>query len=368
MYIAIDGNEANSSQKVGSNVYAYQILRGLASQDEKTSYQVYLKTPPSSDLPPTQRHWRYRIFGPKPLWTQWRLPLDLYLSQPRPDIFFTPGHYAPRFSPVPTVITILDLAFLYFPDTFKRSVATQLNSWTRYSVNQAIHIFTISQNSKTDLINEYQLDPAKITVTYPGSNFETRSKPSFTLMHKIRSKYHLPPQYLIYVGTKQPRKNLNSLIQAVDLLNHKRNQPVHLIVTGKTWHQFNQNQMLESPYVLYTGFVSDPDLAALITGSQALVFPSLYEGFGIPVLEAMQLGVPVAASNVSSIPEITGASPFLFNPLDVKDIQCKLSHILSLKVPARKKIVQQGKIRARQFTWNNCVNKTKEILHELTFS
>lgn len=364
MYIGIDGNEANVEKRVGSNVYAHQILLGLKKFDTKTNYQVYLKQSLVADMPTVTNNWDYRIFGPKPAWTRWRLPFDLFTHFPRPKLFFTPGHYSPAFSPVPTVITIMDLAFLYFPETFKPSVLNQLKSWTKSSALSASHIFTISENSKKDIIKEYGISPGKITVTYPGSNIESIDKPSTNTVRSTLKKLSLPDKYFLFIGTNQPRKNLARLISSFAQFS-KTDPDTKLVIVGKTWHQFENLKLTLPDNVIQLDYLKTQDLISVLSGATALVFPSLYEGFGLPVLEAMQLGVPVAASSVSSVPEITGDSPFLFDPLNEVSITKALIEISSLSTEKRQNIIKQGKIRSSQFTWENCTKKTMEVLHEL---
>src|SRR3989344_6018457 len=168
MLIGIDANEANVADRVGSNQFTYQILLQLYHQDKSNQYLIYLKNKPLADLPPVKFNWRYRILTPKFLWTQWRLPLSLYFDKPKPDVFLTLGHYAPRFSPIPTMVCIMDLAFLKFPQTFRCSDLWQLKLWTVHSVRKASHIFAISEATKKDLITAYSVPERNVSVTYPG--------------------------------------------------------------------------------------------------------------------------------------------------------------------------------------------------------
>ena len=178
MIIGIDGNEANVKKRVGSNVYAYNILCQLHKIRKSTDYKagkariikfkIYLNSKPLNDLPKQTSWWQYKVLKPKFLWTQWRLPLELYLRESKPDVFFTPGHYAPRFCPVPSVISIMDLAFLEYPKSFRKKDLHQLINWTDYSVRNAAHILTISEYTKKDIVKFYKVSEDKITVTYPG--------------------------------------------------------------------------------------------------------------------------------------------------------------------------------------------------------
>jgi glycosyltransferase involved in cell wall biosynthesis len=175
MLIGIDGNEANATRRVGVGQYAFQVLKHLEDQRPKTKDQkfyIYLKEEPLWDLPEETGWWKYKVFGPKKLWTQLALPLSLYLGKPRPDVFFTPSHYAPRFCPCPSVVSIMDLAFFKFPEYFRKRDLTQLKSWTAYSVRKAAKILTISEATKNDIIKYYKATKDKIVVTYPGYDRE----------------------------------------------------------------------------------------------------------------------------------------------------------------------------------------------------
>ena len=360
MLIGIDGNEANTTQRVGSNIYAFELISEIVKQDHGNEYLIYLREKRATDLP---SNWHYRVIPPKKLWTQWRLPLDLYLHKPRPDIFFTPGHYAPRFSPVPTVISILDLAFLKFPQFFKPAVLAQLKSWTSYSVKQARHIFAISEHTKQDIISAYAVNPDKITVTYPGVHPRFRKSDSPDQIKAIMAQYHLPGQYFIFVGTRQPRKNLHKLVQAIEQIPN-----ANLVIVGKTWHQFRSETNPErsrraNSNIIELGFVPDEDLPPIMLGAQALILPSLYEGFGFPAAEAMAIGTPVIASNVSSLPEIVGESGILIDPKSITSITEGLHAVVSLSNQKRVQLTKSAQERSRRFTWANCANRTLEVLH-----
>jgi hypothetical protein len=164
MIIGIDGNEANIKNRVGSGVYAFEIIKNLYQVDQKNIYKIYLKQKPIDDLPSEKTNWQYLNFGLKKLWTQFALPLKLLADRPKPDVFFTPGHYAPRFSNIPQVITIFDLSFIRFPQMFQKKDLYQLTNWTKYSVYKSNAIITISNFSKKEIVDYYQIDPQKVHV------------------------------------------------------------------------------------------------------------------------------------------------------------------------------------------------------------
>jgi len=260
MLIGIDGNEANVKNRVGSNVYAYQLLWQMYNQNSRVKYKIYLKDKPLDDLPKETEYWQYKVLKPKFLWTQWRLPMELYLTSEKPDLFFTPGHYAPRFCPSPTVISIMDLAFLRYPEQFKKSDRYQLVNWTKYSIQKASHIFTISQFTKKEIIHFYKYPRDKITVTYPGvENIKYQGS---------KCKYK---NYFLYIGTLQPRKNIIRLIEAFKTLNNK------LVIVGKKGWLYDDifNKVKElglEDKVIFTGFVDEQEKIALLQNAARLLF------------------------------------------------------------------------------------------------
>ena len=339
--IGIDGNEANVIHRVGSGQYGFELLCALAKIKTDHKFEIFLKNQPHEDLPKESSNWVYRVFGPKKLWTQIALPMNLYLGSPKIDVFFSPSHYAPRFSNVKQVITIFDLSYIHFPQSFAKKDLYQLRNWSAYSVGKADKIITISQSSKKDIIEIYKIKPEKITVTYPGVG-EQFSPRSGGEVKSVMNKYGINSDYIIYVGTLQPRKNLVRLLEAVEkvirqlglealrgeqpksLTTQEPNNLVLVIVGKKGWlydEIFSAVKELNlEGKVIFTDFVPDDDLPALFSGAKAYVNVSLWEGFGIPVAEAQACGTPVVVSNTSSLPEVVGDSGVQVDPEDADSI------------------------------------------------
>ena len=198
MKIAIDGYEANILHRLGSSQVAFEILNQFENLEYEYEYTIFLPDPPLADLPKERPGWKYKILKPKRFWTRIALPLVLYTAGKKPDLIFSPTHYIPRFSPVKRVVTIFDLSFLHFPEMFTQKDLWQLKNWTKFSVENADHIITISNFSKEDIISQYKIDKNKITVAYPGYDSEKFK------VQSVKSK----KDYVIYIGTIQPRKNL----------------------------------------------------------------------------------------------------------------------------------------------------------------
>lgn len=363
MVIGIDGNEANIDRKVGIGEYAYELLLQFAKAKEDVKFEVYLKENPGIEMPVPTSNFKYRIVGPKKLWTQFGLPLNLFIEK-RPDVFFTPTHYAPRFSPVPSAISIMDLSFIHFPQLFAKKDLYQLVSWTKYSVKNAKAIFTISQSSKDDIIDIYGVDDNKIFVTYPGIKEGSNGK--ILTMDDLRKKFGIDKNYILFVGTLQPRKNIIKLIEAFSKI--ERENLILVIVGKKGWLY---EDILSAPQkfgvlerIKFLDFVEDKDLPSLYQNATCFVLPSLYEGFGLPVLEAMKYGCPVLVSNVSSLPEAGGDAAIYFDPKDANDIKEKIEKVIS-NPKLRSEMIEKGKLQIKKFSWEKTARETLRVLESL---
>lgn len=370
MLIGIDGNEANVAKRVGSGQYGFELLWHLNKLAKNDTFFVYLKNPPLSDLPPSSSHWSYRVFGPKKIWTQFALPLNLYFKKPRPDVFFTPTHYAPRFCPVPQVVTIFDLSYIHYPELFRKQDLYQLQNWSTYSIKKAKVILTISQSSKEDIINHYKVDSKKVVVTYPGYD-KGLFKPvkDERQITQVKKKFSIKGDYIFFLGTIQPRKNLIKLLEAVGQLINNSAFSVknfQLVIAGKKgWLYDEFFQKLDDPKlknrVIVTDYVSDQDLPALFSGAKAFVLPSLWEGFGIPVVEAMACGCPVVVSKVSSLPEVVSEAGVLVDPMLTESIKEGIEKVIGNNTFAQD-LAQKGLKRAQKFSWEKCAKETLQIL------
>lgn len=372
MIIGIDGNEANIGKRVGIGEYGFQLLRQLKEFSAKSlKFQIYLKCRQENDMPAESEDWKYRVLTPGKLWTQWRLPLDLYLHKPYPDVFFSPTHYAPRWAPVPTVISIMDLSYLYFPELFKKTDLYQLRNWTAYSVKQAKKILTISESSKFDIIKEYKITEDKVEVIYPGVKPIINKGLQENFMDSIKAKYNISENFILFVGTLQPRKNINRLIEAFSKVLNSENVPVdlELIIIGKRGWLYEE--ILKKPEELglkrrvrFLEGVGDGELSVFYKKALVFVLPSLYEGFGLPVLEAMQYGCPVITSNISSLPEAGGSAAIYVDPEDVEDIAEKIETVIT-SPDLRRGLIEKGKKQLEKFSWEKAAKETLAVLEKV---
>lgn len=372
MTIGFDINEANIGQRVGVNQVAFAVFRTLVSTLSSEDKIIALsKERPLPDLPPTSDKLTYEIFGPKKIWIITGLTKRLFFNKPKIDVLFSPSHYTPLFSGVPSVIYLMDLAYERFGTEYFTSYdINQLKRWTPLSCKKAKHILTISEFTKKEIVDLYKVKPDKISVVYPGFDKETyHSKIPKTKQIQVREKYGITGKYLLYVGTLQPRKNLNRLVEAFAKLKNKQ---IKLVIGGKKGWLYDQifeqvkDLKLENR-VLFLGFVPNEDLPGLIKGAVAYVLPSLYEGFGMPPIEAQAVGIPVIISRLSSLPEVVGASGiYIEDPNSVDNIKEALEKVITLKKNEREAIIEVGKENTKRFDWNLSAAKILSILHQVS--
>lgn len=365
MIIGIDGNEANVEKQVGVSVYSRYLLKyfeKIANQD--LQFKIYLREEPKKNLPSTNPFFQYQIVKGKILWSQFFLPLHLYLKK-NIDIFFAPAHYAPRFSPVPYVVTIHDLSFFYYPDEFLKIDLFKLKDWTQRSVKNAKKIIAVSKNTKKDVLKFYQTPESKVNVVYNG--FEKPSSPNTNTVKSVLEKFNLKTKkYILYVGTLQPRKNITTLIKAFSKVSETEPDWKLVLVGKKGWLYQNiyeeVNRLNLANKVLFTDYIPDEEVAALYTQAFCFVLPSLYEGFGIPILEAMSYSCPVITSFTSSLPEIGGEACLYLDPDSVQDLIEEIQKLKDENV--RNEYVKRGKERIKHFSWEKCARETLSVIQK----
>lgn len=365
MIIGIDGNEANVEKKVGVSVYTLQLLTYFQKNaTAEKQFVVYLREHPRSDMPKETDYYTYKVVNGSFLWSQLFLPLELYLHRTI-DVFFSPAHYAPRFCPVPFVVTIHDLSYFYFQEEFLKKDLYKLINWTKYAVEKAQKIIAVSKTTKKDIVKFYPKTESKIEVIYNG--FEKNINASSKLTFKsISEKYNVIKEtYILYVGTLQPRKNVPVLIKAFKQFK-EQNSEFKLVLVGKKGWLYDQiyqevadSQLTDS--VIFTGYVPDDELCILYQNAFCFVLPSLYEGFGVPVLEAMSFGCPVISSFASSLPEVGGEAAMYFDPKSVEGLVDDLS---DLKKDSKLKtsLIKRGKERVKLFSWEKTGKETLDII------
>jgi len=371
--IAIDGNEANVQNRVGSNIYAFELLLSLEKllkSDANWNITVLLTSHPLADMPSERLGWQYIVVRPSRLWTQWALPRFLQTHKNDFDLFFTPGHYAPRHSPIPYVSAVLDLAFLSHPRSFTLHDRLQLTYWTKYSVKKAQRILTISQASKDEIIEKYKISPSKIVVCYPAVG--AVKKTTTAQASSVLKKFGVSKHYFISLGTIQPRKNLVRLIEAFESFSRKQQQ-YHLVLAGKEGWLARPilDRIAKSPFkerINVTGFVTEEEKWALLRTATAVVAVGLKEGFGIPALESLEAGTIPVVANTTSLPEVVGNAGILVDPTSSLAIADGLWKAATLKARERAILRKNGREQKSKFTWQKTAESVRDLWQNVLLS
>lgn len=267
----------------------------------------------------------------------------------------------------------MDLAFFHFPQLFTPKDLKQLKSWTGYSVRKAKRIITISQASKDDIIKLYGIEPEKIAVIYPGIKQHVSLTPHIYPMNELKTKYKIGDDFLLFVGTLQPRKNIVRVIEAFSQLKKQKTenkeQDLQLIIVGRKGWQYEEILAAPEKYdvkdkVKFLDFVPDEDLTLFYQHAKVFVWPSLYEGFGLPILEAMQQGCPVITSNVSSLPEAGGDAALYVDPQSVEEIAGAMGKVLTDK-KLRDEMIAKGRKQVEKFSWEKAAQETLAVLQQV---
>ncbi len=367
--IGIDGNEANSNIRVGVGQYAFNLLWELYRQNKKEDYYIYLKNKALPDLPPQSNHWHYLVFGPKPMWTKFALPLHLFFKRPRPKLFYSPSHYSPAYSPVPTIPTIHDIGYLNYQEQFTKKDLYQLINWTKSSINRAKHIVAVSAFTKNELVKTYEIAPEKISIVYNGV-FEPPPINSKDIQ-KVKRKFKINSPYFLAVGTLKPNKNYPFLIKAFSTYlksYSSKTLDYQLVIAGKKgWLYQEIETVLKklgiSSEVIFTDFISEKEKWALYKGAICLVIPSTYEGFGIPAIESQIIGTPVIASNIPPLKEVLKDSAQYINPQDTNSLVTAFQKIQDKDLS--KKLISKGKDQSRKFTWKKSAQDLSLLFQQL---
>jgi glycosyltransferase involved in cell wall biosynthesis len=372
MIIGIDASRALRAQRTGTERYALEIIRHLlrlpAAQDHQ--WRLYLDAPPPPTFlaaTPGQQPTatvEFCLLPGRRLWTH-RALASAVLSQP-PDVLFVPAHVLPFVLPTrrlpPSVVTVHDLGYHRFPQAHSRFQRHYLPWSTRWSAGAASQLIAVSQTTADDLQHYYNTPAEKITVIH-----EAMSWPQITWAdHLVRARYALPANYALYVGTLQPRKNLTRLIHAYHRLLERQPRHWDLVLAGaEGWESSALRQLVAelklTKRVHFPGYIADEALPALYYGARLFCFPSLFEGFGLPVLEAQAHGVPVMTANNSALPEIAGDAALLVDPTDVDAIADAMLQ-LSQDEALRQRLITAGYENVKRFSWEKAAQETLAVL------
>lgn len=367
MKIGIEAERANLPNPTGVERYAAELIRNFARLDSTNEYVLYFRTKPLPwfyDLP---KNFTIKIIPFPKFWTQLRISWEM-IRHPV-DILFIAASALPLWHPKKSVVTVHDVAWKLYPQAFPRSMRNYLEWSTGFAVRNAKKVLAVSEATKKDLTKFYGAKPEKVTVIHLGLDKNFRSM-SYEEVQPVLDKYGLVYQkYVLFLGTIQPRKNIIRLVEAFQKLrkqNHIEEKLAIFGVRGWLWEPILKTIKMAGidGSIKYYDYASSEDLPYIIAGAKLLTLPALYEGFGLPPLEAMSSGVPVVVSNVSSLPEVAGEAGVLVDPNSVDSIAEGLLKVL-MDTHLRQEMIFKGLERAKQFSWENTARKTLEVFENL---
>jgi glycosyltransferase involved in cell wall biosynthesis len=364
--IAIDAHSVGN--KLGGNEsYATNLIEALAEIDNVNQYKIFVTTREARDRF-SDRWPNFQVRATLPHTPFIRIPLTLSaeLRRNRVDVLHV-QFTAPPFSPCPVVVSIHDLSFEHLPQTFKRRSRMQLRMTVRRSARNAAQIIALSEHARMDLINTYHLIPEKVNVVPLAAPAAFAPVRDDNELQRVRQTYGIDGDYILSVGSIQPRKNLRRLIEAYSVLRHAQPEcklPQLVLVGKNAWLYDETLRALKDTDVgasiLLTGYVPESDLPALYSGALCFIYPSYYEGFGLPPLEAMKCGAPVIVGNRTSLPEVVGDAALMIDPFDVNAIAGAIQKMIT-DSEFRSELRVKGLERAKEFDWKETARQTLAV-------
>jgi len=370
MKIAIQAADLDNKRIDGTRVYLLNVLRYLGKISPKDTFLIYHKNNFNPELaPPNFSNYLVKKLKFFKFWTQTRFASNIWKD--KADILWMPMHNIPflRRKNLKTIVTIHDLAFKQFPETFPKKELFQLNLLTGLAINKADKIIAVSKSTKSDILKFYpKIKADKIRVIYHGfdgdlyqSTFQDNFKAETLKKYGLKSK-----KYMLYVGAIQPRKNLKTLVRAFEIYKKENKNDFKLVIAGgRAWCWEDTIEAVEKSFVrdsiVLTGRISFENLAILQQNAIIFVFPSLYEGFGIPILEAFAAGIPVVASRNSSLEEVGGEAVEYFESSNEKELSQKIAKVIG-NPELQKNMISEGFEQLNKFSWEKCAEETLDFL------
>ncbi|MDT4965845.1 MAG: hypothetical protein QOJ64_582 [Acidobacteriota bacterium] len=363
LHIAIDAHSVGTGL-AGNESYITNLIEALAELDTKNRYTLYVTRREAVERF-VDRWPHVTVRRTVPHTPLVRIPVILASELRRRPVNLLHVQYtSPPFAPCPVVATIHDLSFEHLPQTFKRRSRLQLRLTVRRTARVAARLLVPSEHTRRDIIETYKVAPERISVTPLAASPIFRPIQDASELNRMRERYGLAGDYVLAVGSIQPRKNLITLIAAYSALRRERpgvNLPKLALVGKRAWLYDETLREIEqhglNDVVILTGYVPESDLPALYTGAVCFVYPSYFEGFGLPPLEAMQCGTPVIVGDRTSLPEVVGTSGILLDPFDVDGLAKALARVLD-DANLRDELRVKGFERAQRFSWRETARLT----------
>lgn len=364
--IAIDASRTTADRPTGTEHYARRLIGAFVqanlSRDEPHDIALYFRDAPAPDLFPENAMARQIVLPFPRAWTHLRFARELWAT--RPDVCFVPAHTLPLLFPGNALVTVHDLGYKHFPAAHPQMQRVYLDITTAHSQRRATLVLADSRATADDLSRYYGALQEKIRVLYPGVDADTLRFEAQDCA-RVRDRFQLPERYFIFIGTLQPRKNIRGIVEAFARWQQQAgDKQTELVLAGGKGWLFDDAWLDGAENVRMLGYIDEGDKGALLSQALALVFPSFYEGFGFPVLEAMICGTPVIASNSSSLPELVGDAGLLVDPRDTAAITAAM-HRYSSDSGLRECMIRKGKRQAAAFTWTQAAIRLHEIFDEI---
>jgi len=373
MLIGIDASRVTATHPTGTEVYSQRLIQALLALEgqgvpsTRHRFRLYFRDAPPADAFPGAD---LRIIPFPRLWTHVRLSWEM--ARRPPDLLFVPAHVLPLVRPRASLVTVHDLGYLRFPTAHPWRQRLYLDLSTRWNGRVAAHILALSEATKADLVAHYGTPPGKITVAYPGYDETLAPVRDPAAIKAVKARYGISGSYFLYLGTLQPRKNLARLVSAFATLRQVQDTALKsetvLVLAGKRgWlcdNLLDQVRRLGlEKQILFPGYISAEDKAALLSGALAFVFPSLYEGFGLPVLEAQACGCPVITSTTSSLPEVAGDGALMVDPGDTDAIAAAMQRVAA-NLTLREILIERGFTNVHRFSWAACARSILSVIEQ----
>jgi glycosyltransferase involved in cell wall biosynthesis len=364
--IAIDAHSVGT-ELGGNESYATNLIEALAEIDTVNRYTLYVTRREAVER--FSNRWpNFVVRATLPHTPLVRIPLTLSAELRKNPVDVLHVQFtSPPFSPCPVVVSIHDLSFEHLPQTFKRRSRTQLRMTVRRSARKAAQVVALSEHARSDIITTYGIKPEKLNVIPLAAPSYFGPVEDAGELQRVRQIYGIEPDYILTVGSIQPRKNLSRLIAAYSSLRRAQREVKlpQLVLVGKCAWLYDETlrtikELEVSNSVVLTGYVPEANLPALYSGALCFVYPSYFEGFGLPPLEAMKCGAPVIVSNTTSLPEVVGQSAILVDPFDVNDIASAIEKVIS-NSDLRSHLRVKGFERARLFDWRETARQTVAV-------
>ena len=364
------GIDARKLHDFGIGTYIRNLLRQLARLDGDTEFVLFCRSDDRAALAAVGENFRPvpETSGNYSIAEQFMIPWAL--RREGVTLFHAPHYVLPPLVRCKSVVTIHDCIHLMFPQYLPNRVAFSYAKWSiTQAAQRATRVMTVSESSKRDILRYVDTEPDKIDVIYNAYDERFAIEPAEEEMDRVRERYQLEDQFVLYAGNVKPHKNLERLIEAFHLVRKRGLDRLKLVLIGDEMSKYtalrravHQHQLHK--YVRFLGYLPEETLAVMYRLAGVFVFPSLYEGFGLPPLEAMASGTPVVTSNVSSLPEVAGDAAVLVDPYDPRAIADGIYSVLTDE-KLRRGMVHKGIARAGQFSWEQSVRRVRQIYGEV---